>query len=92
MKKMNKRISWTSIMFMILYIKSLLLTFLSASNDGLSIYGVPFDIRLILPHLAILGIIIFPSLMFKSKSSVRYLIIIEDNNINEKKDDNYMIK
>jgi len=76
MRKINKRILWTSIVVAILYIKSLLLTFMSASNDGYGIYGIPFDIRLILPHLAILSIIILPSLMLKGKSSVKYLIII----------------
>ena len=65
MRKINKRILWTSIVVAILYIKSLLLTFMSASNDGYGIYGIPFDIRLILPHLAILSIIILPSLMLK---------------------------
>jgi lipoteichoic acid synthase len=76
MKKIDRRIFWTSTTFFILYIKSLILTFMSASNSGFSFYGVPFDIRLMIAHLAILGIIIFPSLIFKGKASIRYLITI----------------
>jgi len=77
MKKIDKRIFWAIIMVIILYIKSLILTFMSSSNSGFGLYGVSVDIRLMLPHLAILGIIIFPSLMLKGKSQVRYLIIID---------------
>ena len=77
MKKINKKIPLIITFFLILYAKSMILTFMSSSNSGTSFYGVSFDIYLIIPHLAILGLIIFPALLFKDRALIKYLIITD---------------
>ena len=72
-----KRYKWIILIISILYIKGILLTLFIASNNGYSFGGVIIEKALIIAHLAILGILVFPSLMFKDKTSLKYLICID---------------
>lgn len=71
--KETKNILW---FWIILYIKSIAFTFILASNTGNFFYGVSYDYRLVIFHLAILGIIILPALLFKQGRN-KYLIIVD---------------
>lgn len=73
-----KKINWRPIIIftLILYIKSMLFTFIGASNDGRGINGVEIDIFLIIPHVALIAILVFLSLFFK-KGRINYLITLD---------------
>lgn len=72
-----KRYKWISLIIGILYIKGAILTSFICSNNGMSFNGIGINKSLIIPHLAILGIIVFPCLLFKGRSSVKYLIFVD---------------
>jgi arylsulfatase len=69
---------WITKIISILYIKGFLFAlFISFDNGIFNINGVGINIFVILAHLAILGVFIFPCLMFKGKNLIKYLIIID---------------
>lgn len=69
---------WITKIISILYIKGFLFAlFISFANGIFNINGVGINIFVILAHLAILGVFIFPCLMFKGKNLIKYLIIID---------------
>lgn len=69
---------WITKITSILYIKGFLFAlFISLDNGIFNMNGVGIDIFLILPHLAILAIIVLPALMFKGKNSIKYLLFID---------------
>lgn len=68
-----KKYKWIAIIISILYIKGFLFTLFISFDNG--IFGI--KILVTLAHLAILGIIVFPSLMFKGKNSIKYLILVD---------------
>lgn len=72
-----KRYKWIILIIGILYIKGLIFTSFIGSDNGLLFNGIEIDKALLMPHLAILGIIIFPCLFFKGRSSIKYLIFID---------------
>ena len=73
-----KRFRWITILISILYLKEFLFTlFISFDNGIYAINGVGINVFLTIAHLAILGIVIFPYLMFKGKNSLKYLIIVD---------------
>ena len=73
-----KRSKWITIVISILYLKGFLFTlFISVDNGIRAINGVGINVFLTIAHLAILGIVIFPCLMFKGNNSLKYLIIID---------------
>lgn len=73
-----KKFKWITIVISILYIKSFLFTlFISFDNGIFNVNGVGINVLLTLAHLAILGIVVFPCLMFKGENSLKYLICID---------------
>ena len=69
---------WITKVISILYIKEFLFAlFISLDNGIFNMNGVGINIFLILPHLAILGIIVLPALMFKGKNFIKYLLFID---------------
>ena len=76
-KPLNKKLLIIIGCFIVLYIKSTLFTFIGASNSGTSFNAIGINIYAIIPHLAILGIIILPVFLFKDNARVRYLICID---------------
>ena len=71
-----KQYKWIILTILTLYLKSVLFTSFIASNDGYYLSTIEFKIALILIHCIVLGIIVFPSLLFKNKNFIRYLISI----------------
>ncbi|NLK94561.1 MAG: LTA synthase family protein [Clostridiales bacterium] len=67
---------WKTILLftILLYLKSMIFTFMGASDDGRSFYGVEVDLFLVLPHLALISILLFPGLFFKERGMKRYFI------------------
>lgn len=76
-KKINKKIILLIGFFILLYFKSTMFTFIGSTNSGTSISAVGIEPYLIIPHLAILGVIIFPAFFFKEKGAMKYLIVID---------------
>ncbi|MBE6053563.1 MAG: LTA synthase family protein [Clostridium sartagoforme] len=77
-RKILKKYKWIEIILIILYIKSFLFAlFITFDNGIFNINGVGINIFLILPHLAILGVLVLPALMFKGKNSIKYLLFID---------------
>ena len=76
-RTLNKKLLIMIGFFILLYFKSTMFTFIGASNSGTSINPIGIEIYLIIPHLAILGVIIFPAFLFKEKGRIRYLICID---------------
>lgn len=72
-----KRYKWIISIIGILYIKGLILSSFIATNDGLLYSGIQIENNLVIAHLSILGIFIFPCLMFKDKNSIKYLIVVD---------------
>ena len=72
-----KRYKWIILIIGVLYIKELIFTSLICSNNGILFNGIETDKALLIPHLAILGIIIFPCLLFKGRASIKYLIFVD---------------
>ena len=77
MKKINKRIAILIGILIILYFKNLIFISISSSYLASGFSGISFDISTLLPHLAILGIIVFPALFFKNKGFIKYLIAVD---------------
>lgn len=71
-----KQYKWITITILMLYLKSILFTLFIASNNGYYLSTIEFKISLIIIHCIILGVIVFPSLLFKNKGFIRYLILI----------------
>lgn len=69
---------WVTIFtfLIILFIKGILFTFLGASKTGTTVDGVSMNFYLIVPHLALIGIILFPSLFINERGMKKYLIIV----------------
>lgn len=65
------------IFLIILFIKGIFFTFLGASNTGRTVDGVSMNFYLIVPHLALIGIILFPSLFINERGMKKYLIIVD---------------
>lgn len=65
------------IFLIILFIKGIFFTFLGASNAGRTVDGVSMNFYLIVPHLALIGIILFPSLFINERGMKKYLIIVD---------------
>ncbi|MDD6794840.1 MAG: LTA synthase family protein [Clostridiaceae bacterium] len=76
-KKVSSKLLFLMGFFVLLYFKSTMFTFIGSTNAGTSISAVGIEPYLIIPHLAILGIIIFPAFFFKEKAATKYLIIID---------------
>lgn len=73
-----KKFREITILISILYLKGFLFTlFISFDNGIHTINGVGINVFLTIAHLAILGIVIFPCLMFKGNNSLKYLIIVD---------------
>lgn len=73
-----KKFRGITILISILYLKGFLFTlFISFDNGIYAINGVGINVFLTIAHLAILGIVIFPCLMFKGKNSLKYIIIVD---------------
>lgn len=72
-----KRYRWIILIIGILYIKGLIFTSFINSDNGLLFSGIEIEKALLIPHIAILGVIVFPCLLFKGKSSIKYLIFID---------------
>lgn len=63
------------ILFMIiLFVKELIFIFLGSSKTGTTFDGVSIDIYMIVPHMAVFGLILFPSLLFNEKGRNKYLL------------------
>lgn len=76
MKKTSKELMLIIKIFVLMHLKSIIFTSIISSNTGKSFYATSFDIYGLVPHLAILGILIFPAFLFANKNSFKYLIII----------------
>ena len=61
----------------ILFIKGILFTFLGASSTGTTVDGVSMNFYLMVPHLALIGIFLFPSLFINERGMKKYLIIVD---------------
>lgn len=71
-----KQYKWIILTILTLYLKSILFTSFIASNNGYYLSTIEFKLVLIVIHCMILGVIVFPSLLFKNKSFIKYLFLI----------------
>lgn len=76
MKKISKEVMLIIGVFVLMHLKSIIFTSIISSNTGNSFYATSFDMYALVPHLAILGILIFPAFLFAHKNSFKYLITI----------------
>ena len=76
-KVINKKVLIVIGFLLILYLKNLVFAAIGSSNAGVSFSGISFNITTIVPHMAILGIIVFPALFFRNRSFLRCLLIID---------------
>ena len=73
-----KKYKWILIIISILYIKGFLFAlFISFDNGIFNINGAGINLFLTLVHLAILGVVILPCLMFKGKNAIKYIFFID---------------
>lgn len=71
-----KQYKWIILTILTLYLKSILFTSFIASNNGYYLSTIEFKIALIIIHCIILGVIVFPSLLFRNKGFIKYLILV----------------
>ena len=76
-KNINSKIKYMSVIFLVFYLKNFLLTSISSSNSARSLGLFYPNFSNVIPHLAILGIIIFPAMFFKGKGVLKYLVFID---------------
>lgn len=76
-KKLDKKTVLIILVTLSLFIKGLLFTFIGASSDGTSFWGVSIDIPLIFAHISMILLLTFPAFLLKRKAAIRYLIIID---------------
>lgn len=62
---------------LVLFVKGLLFTFIGASSDGTSFWGVSMDIPLIFAHISMILLITFPAFLLRQKASMIYLVVID---------------
>ncbi|WP_300383078.1 LTA synthase family protein [Clostridium sp.] len=76
-KYINSKIKCILPMFLVLYLKSFLFISISSSNSARNIGLFQLDFSNMIPHLALLGVIIFPAMFFRGKGIFKYLVFID---------------
>lgn len=76
-KNINIKIKYMWVLFLVLYLKRFLLISISSSHSAGSLGLFSLNFSNIIPHLALLGIIIFPVMFFKGKGIFKYLVFID---------------